>query len=138
MKKLASALLLIIPLMAMSQPESEIRGVLAAQQDCWNAGDIPCFMEGYWKSDQLVFVGKDGLTYGWQTTLERYQKNYPDKVAMGQLTFDILEIYPLSADYWFVIGKWSLERSAGNVAGHFTLLFRQMDGEWVIVSDHSS
>ncbi len=129
---------LMIPSLALAQTENEIRAVLSAQVDCWNVGNIPCFMEGYWKSDQLVFVGKDGLTYGWQTTLERYQRNYPDQATMGQLAFDILEIYPLNTDYWFVIGQWSLERSAGNASGHFTLLFGQIDGEWVIVSDHSS
>jgi len=28
--------------------------------------------------------------------------------------------------------------AAGDVGGHYTLLFRKIKGEWVIVADHSS
>ena len=31
-------------------------------------------MEGYWKSESLKFYGANGVTYGWDNTLERYQK----------------------------------------------------------------
>src|SRR5690242_6205905 len=32
-----------------------IEKVFRAQQDAWNRGDIPAFMEYYWKSDDLTF-----------------------------------------------------------------------------------
>lgn len=118
--------------------EQAIREVLAQQQECWNAGDLECFMEGYWKSDQLVFIGSKGLTYGWQQTLDNYKKSYPDKSAMGKLTFELLILEPLSDDFWSVVGKWSLKRKSDSPNGHFSLLFRRLGDEWVIVSDHSS
>ncbi|MEZ4919005.1 MAG: nuclear transport factor 2 family protein [Saprospiraceae bacterium] len=118
--------------------EQAIRKVMAEQQDAWNAGDIPQFMEGYWKSDKLQFVGSKGVTYGWDATLANYLKGYPDKATMGTLTFTLLEINETSRKSAYVIGKWELEREKGNVGGHFTLIWRKIKGEWRIVVDHTS
>lgn len=95
-------------------------------------------MQGYWKSDSLKFIGKSGITYGWRATLENYKKSYPDTAAMGKLKFDLLEVKRLSVMYFFVIGKWHLARTDGDLKGYFTLLFKKIKGTWVIVADHSS
>ncbi len=133
-------ILLSYQLHSQINPDDEraIRNVLSQQEECWNTGDLECFMEGYWKSDQLVFIGKSGVTYGWQKTLDNYKKSYPDKDAMGELSFELLIVEPLSNDFWTVIGKWSLQRKSDNPQGHFSLIFRRLGDEWVIVSDHSS
>lgn len=123
---------------AQSKDEAAVVKVLAAQQAAWNKGDIDGFMQGYWQSDSLMFIGKSGITYGWQKTLENYQKSYPDTTAMGKLDFEFVETKRLSAIYYFVTGKWHLARSIGDIGGHFTLLFRKIKGKWVIVKDHSS
>jgi ketosteroid isomerase-like protein len=94
-------------------------------------------MKGYWVNDSLMFIGKS-VTYGWQKTLDRYKKGYPDTAAMGKLTYTLLKFKPLSPVYYFVIGQWHLERSIGDVGGYFTLLFRKINGQWLIVVDHSS
>ena len=121
-----------------TQDEIAIRKVLDSQVTAWNAGNIDNFMKGYWQNDYLMFIGKSGVTYGWQPTLDNYKKRYPDTTAMGKLTFNLLEFKMLSSVYYFVVGKWHLQRSIGNVEGHFTLLFRKTNGEWLIVADHSS
>lgn len=123
---------------AQEKDEMYIRGILSAQTKQWNQGNIEGFMQGYWHSDSLLFVGKSGPRYGYRTTLENYKKSYPDTVAMGKLTFDILKMQRISPDYYFVLGKWTLRRSIGNLEGHYTLLFRRIRGQWLIVSDHSS
>ena len=125
-------------LFAQSKDEMEVRGLLARQTKEWNDGNIPAFMNTYWKSDSLMFVGKTGITYGWQKTLDNYKKNYPDTAAMGKLTFDLLEVKRLSSDYFFVVGKWHLTRSIGDIGGIFTLLFRKLANRWLIIADHSS
>ena len=108
------------------------------QLAAWNAGDINRFMATYWASDSLMFIGKSGVTYGWQKTLDNYKKGYPDTVAMGKLDFTILQINRISPQYFFVAGKWQLTRSIGNVGGAFTLLFRKIRNKWLIIADHSS
>lgn len=118
--------------------EAAIKSVLAKQVKCWNAADLDCFMEGYWKSDKLVFIGSSGPQYGWQITLDNYRKRYPDQAAMGELTFDIISIDLMGAEHAFVVGKWQLKRTIGDVSGHFTLLWQKIDGQWVITKDHSS
>ncbi|ALJ00660.1 L-asparaginase [Rufibacter tibetensis] len=117
---------------------NEIEQVMASQSQAWNKGDLEAFMEPYWKSDSLLFLGKSGPTYGWEKTLQNYRKNYPSPEAMGKLTFTLIKTEKLSKDAAFVVGKWHLGRSIGDLEGHFTLLFRKIDSKWKIVADHSS
>jgi ketosteroid isomerase-like protein len=118
--------------------EKTIRQILNEQTLAWNKGDIEKFMNGYWQNDSLVFIGKSGLKYGWKTTLENYKKGYPDTAAMGKLNFQILQVNRLSTVYFFIIGKWHLARTIGNLEGHFSLLFKKIKGKWLIITDHSS
>ena len=125
-------------LFSQDKDEKEVRALLDFQTQEWNKGNIPAFMESYWKSDSLMFIGKSGVTYGWQKTLENYQKNYPDKAAMGKLKFELLEVKRLSPTYFFVVGKWHLTRSIEDVGGLFSLLFRKVANKWIIIVDHTS
>lgn len=127
-----------ITVSAQQKDEISIRKLMDDQTKAWNAGDLEGFMKGYWKSDSLMFIGSSGVTYGWEATLNNYRKNYPDTATMGKLTFDILLIKSLSNIFCHVVGKWHLKRSIGDASGHYTLLFRKIKGEWVIVADHSS
>lgn len=117
---------------------AQIRTVLDAQIKAWNQGNLEAFMETYWKSDSLMFIGKSGPTYGWQPTLDNYKKGYPDTAAMGKLSFNLLEFKKLGDDVYFVVGKWMLARTIGDLSGHFTILLRRIDGQWKIIADHSS
>ena len=123
---------------AQSKDESAIREILNEQTHAWNQGNIERFMKTYWENDSLMFIGKNGVTYGWLNTLNNYKRNYPDTTAMGKLTFTILSVKRLSSEYFHVVGKWHLQRSIGNLGGHYNLLFQKIKGKWVIIADHSS
>jgi ketosteroid isomerase-like protein len=140
MKKifLLPALLFSLVVFAQSGDELTIHKVLDDQVKAWNIGDIEGFMQGYWKNDSLMFIGKNGINWGWQKTLENYKKGYPDTTAMGKLSFDIVVIKKLSPEYYYVVGKWMLKRSIGDLSGHYNLLFRKINGSWLIIADHSS
>ena len=140
MKFLFLMLMVLPPIITSSQSTDEqaVRKLLNDQSAAWNRGDIKSFMKGYWENDSLVFIGKSGITYGWTKTLENYKRNYPDTVSMGKLVFTIISAKNLSTEYFHVIGKWHLQRSMGNLKGHFTLLFRKINGQWMIITDHSS
>ncbi len=123
---------------SQSSDEKAIRQLLEKQNAAWNTGNINAFMNGYWESDSLMFIGKSGVTYGWKNTLNNYKKNYPDTAAMGKLDFTLIDIKKLSAQYYHVVGKWHLKRTMGDLSGHFTLLFKKIKNRWVIIADHSS
>lgn len=118
-----------------SSIESSIKKVLMEQQMAWNEGQIDRFMEGYWNSDSLTFSGRNGLTKGWQTTLENYKKSYPDTSAMGKLTFDISETDVAGPEFVVMKGKFTLKRKADTPSGFFMLIWQIKHGKWVITSD---
>src|SRR5690606_40403736 len=72
----------LFPYTTLFRSKEAILDVMSQQEQDWNNGDIDAFMKGYWRSDSLMFVGKNGIKYGWQTTLENYKKSYPDKSTM--------------------------------------------------------
>lgn len=123
---------------AQSKDEQQIRNLLQTQVEAWNRGDLEAFMQTYWKSDSLMFIGKNGIKWGWNETLANYKKGYPDTAAMGKLSFNIIQVKRLSVIYCYVVGKWMLTRSIGDISGHYDLLLRKIKGRWVIISDHSS
>jgi hypothetical protein len=133
-------LFLLFPFSALdsTQDETIILNKLKNQAHCWNSGNIDCFMQDYWHHDSLMYIGKNGVTYGWQNTLDNYKLKYPTKTAMGELKFQLLKLQQLSADHYFMVGKWQLTRQAGDIEGHFTLIWKKIDNNWVIVADHSS
>jgi ketosteroid isomerase-like protein len=124
--------------MPKSTDREAVLNIMQRQEDHWNQGDLAGFMKGYWESDSLVFIGKSGLTYGYAPTLANYKRSYPDVSAMGKLTFTILRIDAIGKKAMQVTGKWLLTREKDSPQGHFTLLWRKIKGQWVIVADHSS
>lgn len=121
-----------------NKERSEIEKFLDNQVKAWNEGNIEKFMKTYWNSEKLAFVGSNGPTYGWQATLDRYKKGYPNKAAMGELKFTILNISKIDKKTVFVIGRFDLKREIGDLAGHYTLVIQKFGKEWLIISDHSS
>lgn len=118
--------------------EEAVRSVLLDQVVQWNNGDIPGFMKGYWKSEKTEFVNANGIFRGWDNVLQRYLRQYPNRAAMGQLTFSDLEINMLGSDSAYVLGRWRLERQSGPIGGVFTLIFRKFPDGWKIIHDHTS
>lgn len=123
---------------AQTEDEEAVQQVIIQQQLSWNKGDIDGFMQGYLKSDSVMFVSVNGITYGWNAVLNNYKNAYKDTVAMGKLQLQLLELKPLSAEYYFVTGQWHLVRTIGDIGGYFTLLFRKINGRWSIIVDHTS
>ena len=141
MTRVFISLLLILSslgIYAQGQTSEQIRSIMQEQTQAWNDGNIEGFMEAYWKSDSLLFIGSAGPQYGWQTTLDKYKSSYPDKAAMGELVFDILTIEVIDAENAHVSGKWTLNRESDMLFGYYSLLWKKINGNWVIVYDHSS
>jgi len=135
--------LLFIPLVTYSQNLSssdslKIINVLETQKIAWNNNDIDEFMNGYFNSEKLVFSGKSGPVYGWKSTKERYLTKYNSKELMGNLKFDIDNIFLVKRGVAILLGKFYLKREIGDASGFFTLVFKKVKGKWYIISDHTS
>jgi ketosteroid isomerase-like protein len=115
-----------------------ITKILETQQSNWNQGNVNAFLEGYWHSADLTFSGSGGIARGWDSVLARYQKNYPDRAAMGHLDFSGLEFRFLGNDAALVLGHWHLARANGDVGGVFSLVWQRFPEGWRIIHDHTS
>ena len=116
----------------------KILNVLEQQRIAWNDKDINEFMKGYLKSDKLVFSGSNGPVYGWNFVKDRYLKTYSTKELMGDLSFEINNLFSLSRKVAILLGKFNLQRKNEKLSGYFTLIFKKINGNWYIVSDHTS
>jgi len=107
----------------------------------WNRGDLAAFASDYEDSPDTTFVGKD-VTHGGVAAIQaRYQSHYPNREAMGTLTYSELSIRVLAPDLVLANGKFSLQRTAaggGDASGRFTLVIRKTSKGWKIIHDHSS
>ena len=138
---LLAVVVALIPAGCSQQHATRVRQVevvLDAQVEAWNRGDIEAFMQGYWNSEQLTFSSEGSTRRGWSATLARYRERYRSREQMGRLTFDNLNAQPLAADAVLVLGHWNVDRESGPIGGNFTLIFRRIDGRWVIIHDHTS
>ena len=131
------------PLIIFSQNLSssdslKIINVLESQKIAWNNNDINEFMNGYLNTNKLVFSGKSGPVYGWISTKERYLAKYNSKELMGNLKFDIDNIFLVKHGVAILLGKFYLKREIGDSSGFFTLVFKKVKGKWYIISDHTS
>jgi len=117
--------------------KTAILKVMKDQEIAWNNGDLEGFMQGYWKSDSLKFYGSNGLTKGWQNTLDNYKRGYPTKAETGTLNFVINDISRIENDNFWVMGEYHLKREVGDANGVFIIIFKRINNEWKIVADMS-
>ena len=91
-----------------SRDSLAILDVFEKQQEAWNNQDIESFMQGYWQSNDLVFIGASGPTYGFGPVKANYYQRYPDKLSMGMLKFGVIQLSKIDRTTAFLIGKFHL------------------------------
>tara|TARA_B100000945_G_scaffold295335_1_gene272742 strand:- start:1432 stop:1863 length:432 start_codon:yes stop_codon:yes gene_type:complete len=116
----------------------KILNVLETQRQAWNNFDIDEFMQGYLKTDKLVFSGSNGPIYGWNFVKQRYLNTYSSNELMGYLDFEINDLFLITKKVALLLGKFNIKRDDENLSGYFTLVFKKIKGNWYIVSDHTS
>lgn len=119
------------------EDRAAILAVMKLQEKAWSANDLEGFMQGYWKNDSLKFYGSNGLTKGWQQTLDNYKKGYPTKEQAGTLNFTVNDISKINQGSYWVMGQYYLKRSVGDANGVFIIIFKKIKGVWKIVADMS-
>ena len=112
--------------------------ILKYQEEAWNDGDIDKFMQGYLKSDNIVFTGSNGSIYGWEETKKRYLNKYSNRTLMGRLKFRIINFQKLNDNIVQMQGSFYLKRKIDDSKGFFSLIWKKVDEKWFIISDHTS
>ena len=128
------------PLHTATRQELDIVKVLVAQENAWNKGDLAAFARGYKDSPDTLFVTHQ-VFRGFTGLVDEYKHDYPNRGAMGTLTYSDLEVHPLDENFAVVIGRYHLDRSkkdGGNADVLFTLVFENTDNGWKIVVDHTT
>lgn len=134
----AIALLIVLSASAQSVRERDVRSILHDQQEAWNRGDIDGYMQGYWKNDSTTFVSGGTVTKGYNEVAGRYHRRYNNREAMGELSFEDLQVRFLAPTVAIAYGVWRLHRSADEPWGRFTLIIERKPEGWRITHDHTS
>ena len=95
-------------------------------------------MEGYERSDALVFTSGAQIRRGFDETLARYRARYVDTDGMGTLGLSVLEVRPLPPDAALVMGRYTLSDTPHAGGGLFTLVFQRGPSGWRVIHDHTS
>lgn len=130
--------------------EAAVHALLRKQAEAWNQGDLEAFCAVY--AEDAAFLSPTGLTRGRAQVLARYRQRYPDRKALGTLSFEFLETrlakgieYSAFGDALAsrvhgvsVVARWTLAYPDKAPATGLTLLVlhRRSDG-WEIIEDAS-
>jgi uncharacterized protein (TIGR02246 family) len=123
-----------------TREQLDVVKVIVAQESAWNKGDIEGFAQAYKDSPDILFV-TNTVNRGFAGMVAAYRRDFPNKAAMGTLSFSDLEVHPLDENFAVVIGKYHLERGkkdGGNAEGMFSLVMEKTEQGWKIVVDHTT
>lgn len=118
----------------------DITALLQRQAGDWNRGDLEAFATGYKQSPDILFIGHT-VEHGYAGMLAGYRKHYPNRAAMGTLSFSGLEVQPLDAHFATTTGQYHLQRSGaggGEANGYFLLVLENTPAGWRIVRDDTT
>jgi ketosteroid isomerase-like protein len=116
-----------------------VSAVLEQQANAWNRGDLDAYMDGYARSEALVFTSGTSIRKGWQQAFDHYKQKYGAAPGtMGHLTFELLSIDAVGTDGAIVLGKWRLTNTPAAADGVFTVVLERRPEGWRIVHDHTS
>ena len=98
------------PVQDISYTLADVNQVLDEQLQGWNEGNIDKFMQGYIKDSSVRFITNKRVKTSWQEITDSYKKNYPNKDAMGQLSFYRDEVRWINESAYIaqVIGRWQV------------------------------
>lgn len=122
----------------MTDDHQRIRALFESGCAAWNRGDIDGYLAGYWHSDKVRWVSEGTVRYGFEVIAAAYKARFDSSDNMGKLEVANLEIQLLGESDALVFGAWKQATPTARHHGVFTVHVKKIDGEWLIVSDHSS
>ncbi len=130
-------LLLSITSFSQSKDEKKILESIQQEMECWNKGDIDCYVNLYAPLDSTRMILGKGAAYGKANILAFYKKYWP-KEKMGTLLLDGTSMERLSPKFYYVTGYFHVTYPDGKkIDGRYSSLMRKIKGKWYLYTDHS-
>jgi len=116
-----------------------VQQALDEQVQAWNNGDLEQVMAYYWNSPEMLWISKAGMERGHQGVLEMCQADFAAPGQMGSYAYEPLHIEQLSPQAVFYVFKWETRLNGKRMMGGVSSqLWKNIDGNWVITSEHAS
>jgi uncharacterized protein (TIGR02246 family) len=122
----------------MTDDHQRIQALFESSCAAWNRGDVGGYLSGYWHSDKVRWVSEGTVQYGFEAIASAFKARFGSPDNMGRLEVADLEIQLLGEGDTLVFGAWTQTTRTARRHGVFTVDMKKIDGEWLIVSDHSS
>jgi uncharacterized protein (TIGR02246 family) len=122
----------------MTDEHQRIHALFESGCAAWNRGDIDGYLADYWHSDKLRWVSEGKVSHGFDAVARAFKARFDTPANMGQLQVANLEIQLLGESDSLVFGEWIQTTRSARRNGVFTVHMKKIDGNWRVVSDHSS
>jgi uncharacterized protein (TIGR02246 family) len=118
--------------------EKEIYEQLNRMADAWNRHDIDGYLDGYWRSDDLVIVVEGENLRGWDLLSKAYHSGYPNLQEMGTITLDRVQIRLIAPDLGFALTWFTASFPKKKEFGTDTVILKKLPEGWRVAISHSS
>ena len=122
----------------MTDDHQRIRALFESSCAAWNRGDIDGYLAAYWHSDKVRWVSEGIVHHGFETIAAVCKARFNSPDNMGRLEVANLDIQLLGEGDALIFGEWIQTTRTTRPHGIFTVHLKKIEGEWLIVSDHSS
>lgn len=135
--------MLVGPLAANEQDESEIMKIIAAVKYGWENGDGKPFRQHFLNFPEARYIESGGQNEGLDDLVSHHVEPEKDSLVFLNLDFNNVEIH-LENDFAWAIADTRVKgevRKNGKTfdkSGFQTFLFRKVDNSWKVVHSHSS
>ncbi len=108
--------------------------------DRWNNHDLEGYMNGFWKSDDLLAVVESEVHWGWTDLYNSYVRGYPDRNKMGKLDLQRLQVRSSTPDTAVALCWWKIlpTESSAPVYATDTMQLQKFADGWRITVAHTS
>jgi ketosteroid isomerase-like protein len=114
--------------------------IVLAQESAWNKGDLDGFLAGFKDApDTQAVLGNRAV--GMAEIHNAFHNNYPNREAMGLLSYSDVEARMLGENFALATGKYHLDRSkkyGGPADGTFTEVMEKTPKGWQIIFDETT
>jgi ketosteroid isomerase-like protein len=141
-QKLLSACVFYLALTpsALASSTDDAVSALKAQMSAWNNQDLDGSLSYYWDSDQMTWVNRKGVTFGFAGFAKAMRSDLPDKSRMGNYDGKVLYSTEISPESVLIVLNWQILGPDGKrmMGGISTQLWRKTSSGWKAVFEHAS